>query len=119
MPSRRQWAGCGSRRTGLCNLMKSDQTEIRIRGKTIQAAATEVEGRTIIVKGRWLKLAVIKDDELVEGEPVKDPKVFVSGFCASSLKADILCFAQKVPDTKPKHDLYFEWDNAAVVSTVD
>src|SRR5204862_4500534 len=99
--------------------MKSEQTEIRIRGKTIQTVSAEVEGRTVIVKGRWLKLAAIKDDELVQGEPVKEPKAFVGGVRTSSLRADILSFAQKVPDITPKHDLYFEWDNAAVVSTVD
>ena len=99
--------------------MKSDQTEIRIRGKTIKTASAEVEGRTIMVKGRWLKLAVIKDGELVQGEPVSDPKAFVRGVRGRTLGADILSFAQKVPDTTPKHDLYFEWDNAAVVSTVD
>ncbi len=99
--------------------MKSEQTEIRIRGKTIKTVSAEVEGRTVIVKGRWLKLAVIKDDELVEGEPVRDPKAFVQGVRGGSLGADLLSFAQKVPHTKPRHDLYFEWDNAAVVSTVD
>jgi hypothetical protein len=99
--------------------MKSEQTEIRIRGKTIQTVSAEVEGRTVIVKGRWLKLAVIKDDELVQGEPVRDPKAFVEGVRIGALRADILSFAQKVPDTTPKHNLYFEWDNAAVVSTAD
>ena len=99
--------------------MKTDQTEIRIRGKTVQAASAEVDGRTVIVKGRWLKLAALKDEELVQGEPVKNPDTFLASLRATSLRADILSFAQKVPETTPKHDLYFEWDNAAVVSTVN
>ena len=66
---------------------------------------------------RWLKLAVIKDGELVQGEPVSDP-----AFGARCARQNAGCGHSQLraegADTT-WHDLYFEWDNAAVVSTVD
>ena len=93
-------------------------TVIRIRGKNITVPSIEIEGRRVIVTGKVLKVAQVFDEELVEGEAVSNPSTFIATLQASRLKADLLTFAQRPPDTTPKFNEPFEWDNWAVASTL-
>jgi hypothetical protein len=77
--------------------------------------AVEIEGRTIIAKGGRIKIASVRDEELAEGELVKNPTAFVAALKASGLPADVLTFFQRVPDAKPKFAHTFELENYAVV----
>jgi hypothetical protein len=97
--------------------MNSEQAEIRIAGKTLYVPSSEICGRTVVVTGKWLQLAAVKDENLVEGEIVHDPVAFLEGIRTSRLRADMLTFVQKLPDTMPKYDYPFEWESCAVVST--
>jgi hypothetical protein len=93
--------------------IKDGLAEIRVAGKTLYVPSAEICGRTVVVTGNWLRRAAIKDEELVEGEIVENPRVFLHEFKRSSLRADIFSFSQKIPDTTPKHRYPFEWDNWA------
>ena len=42
------------------------------------------------------------------------PETFIAKLRESRLKADILTFAQRPPDTTPKFNEPFEWDNSAI-----
>src|ERR1700747_1521844 len=95
--------------------VKAEQAEIRIAGKTLYVPSSEICGRTVVVTGKWLRLATVKDENLVEGEIVEDPRVFLDEMRNSPLQADIFTFAQKIPETKPKYDYAFEWDNWAAI----
>jgi hypothetical protein len=94
-----------------------EQAEIRISGKTLYVPSTEICGRTVVVTGKWIKTAQIKDEELVEGVPVKDPESFITKLKGSELKADVFTFSQRPPEITPKYDYRFEWDNWAAVPT--
>lgn len=96
-------------------IMSITQYEIRVKGKNVRVPSARVEGRTVISSGKWLKLAVVHDEELVEGETVADPESFISRLKRIGLSADIFTFAQKLPDTTPKHRYEIEWDNLAVI----
>lgn len=85
------------------------------QGKALSVSGACVEGRTVFSRGRWLKVAAIRDEEFLEGENVPDPAGFVRSLAESSLRADIFTFAQKIPDIDPKHDLFRETDNFAVI----
>lgn len=95
--------------------MKAEQAKIIFAGKTLYVPSAEICGRTVVVTGNWLRMAAVKDEELVEGETVEDPSAFVEGMRESPLRADILTFAQKLPETTPKYAYDFEWDNYAAV----
>lgn len=69
----------------------------------------------MIVTGKWLKLAAIREQNLVEGELVKDPDSFIRALKGSELNADIFTFFQRPPDVAPKFKLHFDWDNYAAV----
>jgi hypothetical protein len=89
--------------------------EVRVAGKTFYAPSAEICGRTIVVTGKWLRKAVIKDEDVVEGEIVENPAAFLEQLKRSSLKADIFSFSQKIPNTAPKYRYPFAWDNWAVI----
>ena len=95
----------------------SGSTVIRIKGRNTVVPSIEIVGRKVILTGNILKVAQIFDEELVEGEAVPNPLPFIANLRASPLKADVFTFAQRPPETTPKFNETFEWDNWAVAST--
>jgi hypothetical protein len=91
--------------------------EIRSAGKTFHVPSAHICGRNVIVTGKWISRAEVKDEEVVEGVIVEDPEEFIIRLKASELKADFFTFAQKLPDTTPKYNYHWEWDNWAVTPT--
>src|SRR5690348_8404492 len=89
--------------------------ETRIKGKNFQVPAAEIEGRMVIVTGHRFKTASVRDENVTEGELVRDPQVFVNSLRRSGLQADILTFFQRPPDVQPKFSYPVEWENYAVV----
>ena len=90
-------------------------TEVRIKGEALSVPSVEIGGRTVITTGKWLRVAAVRDEELVEGDTVADPESFISRVRESGLKADLFTFAQRLPDVTPKHGYHIEWENAAVL----
>jgi hypothetical protein len=97
------------------SFMESNFVEIRVEGKTLKVPAATIDGKTVIVTGKWIRMAAIMDEELVEGELVKEPKSFAASLKQAGANADILTFAQRLREVTPKYDCHLEWDNAAVV----
>jgi hypothetical protein len=95
--------------------MSVSETEILVKGKAVSVPSVCINGRTVLSTGKWLKLAAVRDEELVEGEPVTEPDSFVSQLKEAGLGADIFTFIQKLPDATPKYKYHFEWDNFAVI----
>ena len=93
--------------------------ETTVEGKWVRVPAFDYKGKSIIVKGTWLRVAQLLDEAWLDTE-LEDP-----GLCAKllqsqrqgGLRADILTFAQKLPVTTPKYDYYTEWDSIAAVQT--
>jgi hypothetical protein len=91
------------------------QHEIRVAGKTLYVPSVKVCGQTVVVKGNWLRIAAIKDEELVEGQLFDHPAAFVDQLRQSPLPADIFSFAQKLPEAAPRYGFDFYWDNWAAL----
>jgi hypothetical protein len=92
-----------------------DLAEIQYRGKAIKARSTQIDGRVVVVGGQWIKIASIKEEDLVEGQTVRDPATFVSELRRQRLKADVFTFAEKLPQTTPRLGCHVEWENLAVI----
>ena len=95
--------------------MALNQTEIRVQGRPVMVPSVELNGNTVITTGKWLKTAALRDEELVEGDPVGDPKLFVKGLKDTALPADILTFSQRLPDITPRYAYYLEWESMAAI----
>lgn len=98
--------------------MKMEQVRIRVKGRAVSVPAVSIEDRTVIVKGRWLKIASVHDEQWLAGDPVRDPQRFITLLEESKLRADLFTFAQRLSETAPKYNYPFEWDNAAAVPIV-
>lgn len=89
--------------------------EIKVKGQPVVVPAVEIGGRTVLSRGKWIRTAVIHDQDVVEGDPVKDPPRFIAALKQSGLKADVFTFFQRPPDLKPRHPYHYDWKNYAAV----
>ncbi len=93
--------------------------ETTVKGKWVRVPAFDYQGKSIIAKGTWLRLAQILDEEWLDTE-LEDPELcakLLKSQRRTGLRADILTFAQKLPVTNPKYDHHTEWDSIAAVRT--
>jgi len=88
--------------------MTLQQTERRLRGRTALGTSPEIDGKTIATTGRWLRIAALRDEELIEGEVVPHPRSFLATLKANGLRADIFTFAQGIREAAPKFDYPYE-----------
>jgi hypothetical protein len=91
--------------------------EIAIKGKWLTVPALEIDDKNIIVRGKWIRIASVEAEEWLETE-LQDPKKCVQMLKqqrSGDLRADILSFAQKLPDTRPKYEYPMEWDSIATI----
>jgi hypothetical protein len=91
--------------------------EVRFAGKTFYVPSAGICGRTVVVTGKWIRTAQIKDEEVVEGVTVEDPESFIAKLRESELKADVFTFAQRPPEVTPKYDYHWDWNNWAAIRT--
>lgn len=96
-------------------IISREDVEIRVKGQPVKVPSACILGRTVITTGRWIKTALVMDEEMVEGETVSDPESFRYLLKHSGLRADLFTFAQKLPDVAPRHQYHLDWDNAAVI----
>jgi hypothetical protein len=94
-------------------------TEVRIRGKDIKVPATRIGDTTVVVLGRWLRFASVKDEMFLGGDLVGDPESFLRELKARGLRAHVFTFSQKPPEVEARYDYCVEWDNLAVIPTTD
>jgi hypothetical protein len=105
------------RRNTMATCANVKMEEIRSCGKTLYVPSTEICGRTVIVTGKRIKTAEVKDETVLEGVVIEDPKSFITKLKESGLTADLFTFAQRPPETTPKYDYHWGWDNWATIPT--
>lgn len=92
-----------------------DKAEIRVAGVTLRVPFAEIAGRTVVVSGRWLRMAAIKDEDFQEGELVNSPREFVDTIKEKRVGADIFTFSQKLTDSTPRFPYFYELDSVAAL----
>ena len=91
--------------------------EIYVKGEWLRVPTLEVDGKTIVIRGKWLKQAIIRSEEWLETE-VADPERCIRMLkeqCAQFPRADLFTFGQKLPDATPKYKYFMEPDSIAAV----
>ena len=97
--------------------MADNVSEIYVKGKWVKVPALEFDGMTVVIRGKWLKMAVICSEEWLETE-LKEPERCVSMLMdqgTAGLRADVFTFTQKLPATVPKYAYPMEWESVAAV----
>jgi hypothetical protein len=95
--------------------MPLKKIELRIKGKLTRVSAVDVEDRSVMVQGRWMRMAAVLDENWVAGDVIKDPAAVIDVIRRSGLKADLFTFPQRLPDLEPKYKYRLDWDNAAAI----
>lgn len=99
--------------------MAENSIEINVMGKWVRVPALQVNGKTIVVTGRWLKVAAVKSEEWQEGEVALPPDQFLAH--AQQLKdlgADMFTFSQTPTDPTPRFPFFHDWDSIAAIRVV-
>lgn len=75
-----------------------------------------VAGRDLVVTGRWLRIASVKDEEVSEvSEAPDDLNAFMSDLKRSKLPADLVTIPESFTQLNPRHSAYHEFDNMAAL----
>ena len=91
--------------------------EVAIKGKWFTVPALEVNGKDIIVRGKWIRIARVEAEEWLESE-LEDPQGCVQVLKqqhSGELRADILSFAQSFRRSDRSTIYPVEWDSIAAV----
>ncbi len=100
--------------------MAVDSVEISVKGKWVRVPALDFNGKTLIFRGRSVKVALIHDEWWMNAE-LEDPEACVKKLKelnSHQTRADILTFSQKVPGSFPKYNYEYELDSVAAAHTV-
>jgi hypothetical protein len=93
------------------------ETVVSVRGVAKRVPSYRFEDREIIVSRGRLKIATIRDEDYVQGEPVPDPARLVEFIQQQRIPADIFTFAQRFPGSEARYNYPLRWDNVAAVPT--
>jgi hypothetical protein len=106
--------------TGKTMTTPNDTAEIRVKGRWISVPALDVDGKTLLARGKWLRIARVRGEEMME-DALGNPELYIERLKAdqrSMLRADIFSFTQKPPATQPIYSYPMEWESVAAVHLV-
>jgi hypothetical protein len=89
--------------------------ELEVKGKLLSVPMATVLGHAFVVTGKWLRVASLRHEELVEKSAGLDPREFAHELKQTGLKADLLTIAQKIPEVEPRFKYLIEWENVAAI----
>ena len=97
------------------NSIDADVAEINVKDKLAERRSICIDQVTVVVAGRWIRMASVQDEDWIDRTAATDPETFIRTIKDRNLGADIFAFSQKLPETAPKYDYPYEWDNAAAI----
>lgn len=89
--------------------------KIRLHGRIQRLTSVSVEDRLVITTGRFLRVASIYDEDLLEENSVPDVDAFLARLKESGLEADLFTFAQHLPDTTRRYPYAHSLETLAVI----
>ncbi len=91
--------------------------EVSVRGKWSQVPGFDVNGKTMVVLGKWVKVASVHQEDWLETE-LGDPEACLWELAkqrGAGLRIDVLTFTQKLPNTAPRYRYPLESESVAAV----
>jgi hypothetical protein len=94
--------------------------EVSVRGKWIRVPAALINGQTIVVRGKLIKIASLHDADWT-ATGIVNPADYIRALKDrhAEVHADIFFFSQKEPDNEPHYDYPMEMRSLAVANTVN
>lgn len=95
----------------------SHSVEMRVKGRWVTVPVMEVNGEKLTTRGKWLKIARVRGEEMREQE-LENPELYVTALKNDKdriLGADIFSFTQKLPAVQPRFSYPLEWESVAAI----
>jgi hypothetical protein len=92
--------------------MDTYKEQIAIKGKRIEVTSIRIDNHEIVVTGKIIKTARIKEEW---DDDIENPASLIEKINSSGLHIDIFMFMQRLPESMPKYDYWMEWDNVAAI----
>jgi len=86
--------------------------EITIKGNRVKVPTIEVGKHEIIVAGKYLKIARLKEEW---DDDIENPEWVIDELNKSHERIDIFTFMQRLPESSPRYKYWMEWDNVAAI----
>jgi hypothetical protein len=86
------------------------------RGRTIPAPGIQIEDKRLIIQGRFLTVARLRDEWYDE---LGDPQLMIAALKRFVSVPDLFTFWQRLPDTVPIYSYYYEPDVLSAISLKD
>lgn len=99
--------------------MSVEHLAISVKGQSVVVPAVSIDGLTVVVNGKFPRIASVADESWVENAFPPDPSGFIGQLTAGPLRADVATFAQTIENPVPAYDYPFDWDNVAAIDTRD
>ena len=87
----------------------------KVAGKEIKYNAVNIEGQYLIIAGKNLKIASLREEW---DEDIINPSLIIENLKQNGIGVDLFTFVQRLPDTKPMHDYKMEWDNIVAIPVI-
>jgi hypothetical protein len=97
--------------------LQQERILIRVRGEDVHVPSLNLGDCRILTTGRWLKIAQVFDEELVEAQAFPSPSLAIEAVRSSRLRADLYSFARPYQSADPGLNYASEPDNLASLST--
>lgn len=95
--------------------MSGSITRVRVKGRRVGAPSMAIAGRIVVTRGSLIKIASVKDEELIEGPTISDAAAFITELSGGRLGADLFTFTQRLPDTVRRYPHHVEWEDIAAI----
>jgi hypothetical protein len=93
-------------------VMQVGKQELNVKGSYIQVDSVRLDGKVLVITGRFLKTASVLEEIYVD---VEDPELLIRGLGESGLEPDIFTFSERFPGPEPKFDYYTEWEANSIL----
>lgn len=100
-------------------MIDQHHTEVSVKGRRLRVPAVQVAGKTVVVTGRFIRIAQIHDEAYTDADAALDPGEVRRELASIGQAADLFTFSQRVGDEEPRYGYLYEWDNAAALSSKD
>ena len=83
--------------------------EISVKGRRRRVPALKLKGAIIVTRGSLVKVAEVFDEYWLEADALPDARVLLSELAQRPDRPDVFTFTQRVPESDPRFEFYYEW----------
>ena len=80
--------------------MSINPSKVKLREASLSVESNDLDW---VIRGKWFRIAKVRDEELVEGDVLPDPRIAIAEI-KRRIRADMMTFLQVSYGAMPVHD---------------